>query len=225
MLDAHQTTPRVDASLSGSWGPDKGSKHLYATNPNEPLLLFLPVLTVDIGLFHQTAFSTTMTRLSAGTWPAPCKASGRRSGSCAKTDSQLWRGPPVPVPPALSRGTLTTLARPACCPVTAHPELGTNPAIGLPSPSRTTHCPVDGVPGGASGCASQSAAWTFQHFPPAQGPAALSPPCSHPSPSCPLPTARPHAPPIPLLRDICARIAAFAFAFSPTTPAFSVASL
>lgn len=74
-----------------------------------------------------------------------------------------------------------------------------------------SHCPVDGVPGGASGCASQSAGWTIFH-PPCRS----VPPCSHPRASCLLPTARPHAPPIPLLRDICARIAAFAF--SPPRP-------
>jgi hypothetical protein len=102
-----------------------------------------------------------------------------------------------------------------CCPVTTHPELGTI----LPSGSRTPPGPLPlpsrRGPKWCQWCASQSAGWTFQHFPPCRS---VPPARIHPI----VPTARcPHAPPpIPLLRDIGAQIAAFAF--SPTTARISL---
>lgn len=141
-FDTHRTPTRqqpLALMLVGLLGPEIRDPNTSMQRTQTNCFSYSSQSTVE--LFHQTAFSTTtMTRLSAKTWPAPCKASGRRTSIRIVCQDGLaalglWRGPPVPVPPALSRGTL---ASPACCPVTTHPELGTNPAIGLPPPSWTT---------------------------------------------------------------------------------------
>lgn len=159
-----------------------------------------------------------MTRLSAETRPAPCKASGRRTSIRIVCQDGLaalglWRGPPVPVPPArLTRdigepGLLSSHNSPGAWDKSCHRA---------PAPLLDhSHCPVERVPGVVPvDVPVNQRPGSPNIFHPPWGCRSV-PPCSH--------TARPHAPPIPLLRDICARIAAFAF--SPTTPAFSVASL
>lgn len=137
-LDTHRTPTRqqpLALMLVGLLGPEIRDPNTSMQRTQTNCFSYSSQSTVE--LFHQTAFSTTtMTRLSAG--PLQGKRTSdvdpdrvlrrtRSSGPLARASS--------PVPPALSRGTL---ASPACCPVTTHPELGTNPAIGLPPPSWTT---------------------------------------------------------------------------------------
>lgn len=145
-----------------------------------------------VELFHQTAFSTTtMTRLSAETWPALARQAdvGRRSRSCAKTDSQLWASGEGLQFQCLQlsheghwRARLAVQSQPTRSLGQILPSGSRPPPGPLPLPSRK------GPRGGASGCASQSAAWIFQHFPPALGLPLCPPLLTH----CP-PTCSPHS--------------------------------